>query len=66
MWSDPGLWIALGVSALFIVVGVVMCALFSWVIPSMMAASATWPSATGVTDRQTPAAATLAKGIPPQ
>ena len=24
MWSDPGLWIALGVSALFIVVGVVM------------------------------------------
>ena len=26
MWSDPGLWIALGVSALFIVVGVVALA----------------------------------------
>ena len=29
MWSDPGLWIALGVSALFIVVGVVMHRVFT-------------------------------------
>ena len=28
MWRDPGLWIALGVSALFIVVGVVMHRVF--------------------------------------
>ena len=24
MWQDPGLWIALGISALFLVVGVAM------------------------------------------
>jgi hypothetical protein len=29
MWRDPGLWIALGVSALFIVVGVVMHRVFT-------------------------------------
>ncbi|MFN7153330.1 MAG: hypothetical protein ACK4OE_06520 [Acidovorax sp.] len=28
MWSDPGTWIALGISALFIVVGVVMHRVF--------------------------------------
>lgn len=28
MWNDPGLWIALGISALFIVVGVVMHRVF--------------------------------------
>ena len=28
MWQDPGLWIALGVSALFIVVGLVMHRVF--------------------------------------
>jgi hypothetical protein len=28
MWQDPGLWIALGISALFIVVGVVMHRVF--------------------------------------
>ena len=29
MWSDPGRWIALGVSVLFIVVGVVMHRVFT-------------------------------------
>ena len=28
MWQDPGLWIALGISALFIVVGVAMHRVF--------------------------------------
>ncbi|MDQ3060821.1 MAG: hypothetical protein M3R45_15095 [Pseudomonadota bacterium] len=28
MWQDPGTWIALGVSALFIVVGLVMHSVF--------------------------------------
>lgn len=28
MWRDPGTWIALGVSALFIVVGIVMHRVF--------------------------------------
>jgi len=28
MWSDPGIWIALGVSALFVVAGFVMHRVF--------------------------------------
>ena len=28
MWQDPGLWIALGISALFVVVGLVMHRVF--------------------------------------
>ena len=28
MWSDPGTWIALGVSALFVIAGVVMHRIF--------------------------------------
>ena len=32
MWRDPGTWIALGVSALFIVVGVVMHRVFTRIL----------------------------------
>jgi hypothetical protein len=32
MWSDPGTWIALGVSVLFIVVGVVMHRVFTQIL----------------------------------
>ncbi|BEU98160.1 cytochrome c biogenesis protein ResB [Acidovorax sp. DW039] len=32
MWRDPGTWIALGVSALFIVAGVVMLRVFTKIL----------------------------------
>lgn len=44
MWSDPGLWIALGVSALFIVVGVVMHRVFVRVLKELEGDSAAQPS----------------------
>ena len=32
MWQDPGLWIALGISALFIVVGFAMHRVFTKIL----------------------------------
>jgi hypothetical protein len=48
MWQDPGTWIALGVSALFIVAGLVMHRVFVRILkngaPPPLEASATPPT----------------------
>ena len=51
MWRDPGAWIAIGVSALFIIVGLVMHRIFVKVLkkganpPTLPPAAQTLPSA---------------------